>query len=127
MKSPFKRFNDKLEWTVTGSGLWLPSRSAFDQFRIENHEFEEIHSDWSDVERALEFEHSLLKRLEQAPDLGAEWMSVSDELFEDDDIPIRTLDLGIGSVVLALSVSPVTSKPATRGRIKTSHFEAGVS
>lgn len=103
MKSKFKRFDEKIEWNIIGSGLGIPPKSEFDQFKIENHDFEEYRSSWDEVERALEFEHSLLRRLEKAPDLEAERVLVSDELYEDDDLPIRTLDLGIGSVVLALS------------------------
>jgi hypothetical protein len=99
----FKTFDLEIRRQIRKRGLGLPSRSTASVFRLHNHQYEHIRTSWRGARKALKYEYRLLRRLEQAADLEAELVLVSDETYEEDCPPLRGLDLGVAATVLTLA------------------------
>jgi hypothetical protein len=124
MNSGFKRFGVEIERQLDKEAIGLPDSSMTSHFRLENHQYETLRACWREAKVALALENSLLTRLQNADDLEAEHLLVSDEMYEDIDQPLRGLDLGVAAAVLALSaMGCVTITSCNGGFLNDSHHE----
>jgi hypothetical protein len=103
MLGGFRVFDQVIERELDKSRMGLPCRSMASVFRLENHDYQRIRPSWREARRAVKYEYRFLRRLEQAPDLDAELIVISDENYENDDPPLQGLDPGVAGTVLALA------------------------
>src|SRR6266550_1200883 len=103
MKNTFKTFSKKIERSLDLNHMWIPDRSEASQFRLANHDYGRIRASWRVAKNALNIERAIINRLEMASDFENEYHTVSDELYDDEDVPLQCLDIGVASVVLSLS------------------------
>jgi hypothetical protein len=103
MATAFKTFREEIERDLDKRKMGLPHPSAEPLFKADNHDYERVRASWRQAKRALEFENSLLKRLEGAPDLEEELSKISDEDYEDDCPPLCGFDIAVVAVVLTFA------------------------
>lgn len=60
---------------------------------------------WSEAKRVYEVESTLIRRVETSSDPVAELEDISEQCYENDDVVIYGLDIGVASTVVALSAA----------------------
>jgi len=79
---------------------------------------------WKDVQRVLELETALVRRIEDAADPDAEHRQIEDELFEEDE-GLFGLDIGVAGATVALAAARcITCSSCNAGSYGGHHHEA---
>jgi hypothetical protein len=104
----YRKFDVDIERAVDVSLLGWPGRgdASHDAGLAGNREYSDLRGfSWAAAQRACDFEDELVDRVENSADAADEIAAIDDELYELEESDLCGLDLGVATLVIALSAA----------------------